>query len=92
MAPTDGCTLARPFPVCQVSIPDRHSADAKKLVNRRVTIPASRVADTIENTRQADTTARRKPTKTYDNSFAENLESSGFLKELWGNEVPGKKC
>jgi len=34
---------------------------------------------------------RRKPAETYDNSFAEHLDNSGFLKELWGAEVPGKK-
>ena len=32
-----------------------------------------------------------KPAETYDNSFAEQLESSGFLRELWGNEIPGKE-
>jgi len=29
---------------------------------------------------------RRKPAETYDNSFAENLEKSGFLKELWATK------
>jgi ribosomal protein S8 len=49
------------------------------------------VTDTIENARQAGANVRRKAAETYDNSFAENLEKSGFLKELWGGEVPGKK-
>jgi ABC-type nitrate/sulfonate/bicarbonate transport system substrate-binding protein len=75
----------------QESLQSAYDAYAKQLVNRRVTIPASRVADTIENARQGGTTVRRKPAETYDNSFAEQLESSGFLRELWGNEIPGKK-
>jgi len=68
-----------------------YDAYAKQLVNRRLTVPASRVAEAIENARQAGTNVRRKPAETYDNSFAENLRKSGFLKELWGGEVPGKK-
>jgi ABC-type nitrate/sulfonate/bicarbonate transport system substrate-binding protein len=75
----------------QESAQSAYDAYARQLVNRRVTIPASRVADSIENARQAGTNVRRKPAETYDNSFAENLEKSGFLKELWGGEVPGKK-
>ena len=75
----------------QASLQSAYDAYAKQLVNRRMTIPASRVADTIENARQSGTSVRRKAAETYDNSFAENLESSGFLRELWGNEIPGKK-
>ena len=75
----------------QESLQSAYDAYAKQLVNRRVTIPASRVADSIENARQSGTTVRRKPAEIYDNSFAEQLESSGFLRELWGNEIPGKK-
>jgi ABC-type nitrate/sulfonate/bicarbonate transport system substrate-binding protein len=75
----------------QESAQSAYDAYARQLVNRRVTIPASRVADSIENARQAGTNVRRKPAETYDNSFAENLDKSGFLKELWGGDVPGKK-
>jgi ABC-type nitrate/sulfonate/bicarbonate transport system substrate-binding protein len=75
----------------QESLQSAYDAYAKQLVNRRVTIPATRVAEAIEVARQAGTNVRRKPTETYDNSFAENLEKSGFLQELWGGEVPGKK-
>jgi NitT/TauT family transport system substrate-binding protein len=75
----------------QESLQSAYDAYAKQLVNRRLTIPASRVAETIENARQAGAQVRRKSVETYDNSFAENLEKSGFLKELWGTEVPGKK-
>jgi hypothetical protein len=31
---------------------------------------------------------RKKPNEIYDNRFAEDLEKSGFLKELWGGRVP----
>jgi ABC-type nitrate/sulfonate/bicarbonate transport system substrate-binding protein len=72
------------------SLQAAYDAYAKQLVNRRVTIPASRVADTIESARQAGAQVRRKPSETYDNGFAENLAKSGFLKDLWGGEVPGK--
>ena len=68
-----------------------YDAYARQLVNRRLTIPASRVAETIENARQAGANVRRKPAETYDNSFAEHLEKSGFLRELWGADLPRKK-
>jgi len=68
-----------------------YDAYAKQLINRRITIPASRVAEAIENARQAGANVRRKPAETYDNSFAQHLEESGFLKELWGVDLPGKK-
>jgi ABC-type nitrate/sulfonate/bicarbonate transport system substrate-binding protein len=68
-----------------------YNAYARQLVNRRLAIPASRVAETIETARQAGANVRRKPAETYDNSFAEHLEKSGFLRELWGADVPEKK-
>lgn len=75
----------------QESAQSAYDAYAKQLVNRRVTVPAARVGESIENARQAGTNVRRKPAETYDNSFAENLQKSGFLQELWGGEVPGKQ-
>ncbi len=30
----------------------------------------------------------KKANEIVDNSFAENLEKSGFLKELWGGKLP----
>ncbi|HEY7218366.1 MAG TPA: ABC transporter substrate-binding protein [Candidatus Binatia bacterium] len=64
---------------------------AKRLINRRVNVPASRVAEAIENLRQSGANVRRKPAETYDNSFAQSLWKSGYLTELWGGEVPGRK-
>lgn len=75
----------------QESAQSAYDAYAKQLVNRRVTVPAARVGESIENARQAGTNVRRKPAETYDNSFAQNLQKSGFLQELWGGEVPGKQ-
>ena len=64
---------------------------AKQLVNRRITIPAARVAEAMEVARHAGANVRRKPADTFDNSFADHLNKSGFLKELWGAELPAKK-
>jgi hypothetical protein len=30
---------------------------------------------------------RKKPAELFDNSFAEQLQKSGFLKEIWGTEI-----
>lgn len=75
----------------QESLQSAYDAYAKQLVNRRLVVPPARVADTIENARLSGTNIRRKPQETYDNSFTENLEKSGFLRDLWGGEVPGRK-
>ena len=68
-----------------------YEAYAKRLVNRRLFIPAGRIANAVETARQSGAHVRRKPAEIYDNSFTENLERSGFLKELWGSEIPAKK-
>jgi hypothetical protein len=46
----------------------------------------------IEQTRQAGGEMRRKPEELFANSFTAQLEMSGFLKQLWGNELvaPGR--
>jgi hypothetical protein len=31
---------------------------------------------------------RKKPAEVFDNTFVENLDKSGFLRELWRGEVP----
>jgi hypothetical protein len=59
----------------------------KEIVDRRMSIPEKAVADTIEQTRQAGGAVRRKSEDLFDNSFTTHLEKSGFLKELWGNEL-----
>jgi len=56
----------------------------KEIVDRRMIVPANVVADSVELLRAQGTPVKRKPEDLYDNSFANNLEKSGFQKELWG--------
>jgi len=76
----------------RISDPDilqsAYDAFAKRLVNRRLIVPAKMVAETIENAREDGTVIRRKPNEVFDNTFVENLDKSGFMKELWGGKVP----
>lgn len=63
-----------------------YDAYAKSLVNRRLVVPAIAVAQAVETAREDGTQIRRKPAEIIDNSFAEQLDKSGFLKELWGRQ------
>ena len=59
---------------------------AKEIVDRTMVVPAKAVADTVELAREEGSPVRKKPEEIYDNTFVNNLEKSGFLKEIWGNE------
>ncbi len=59
---------------------------AKEIVDRTMIVPGKSVREAVEIARDTGTLVRRKPEELYDNSFVNNLEKSGFLKELWGNE------
>jgi NitT/TauT family transport system substrate-binding protein len=59
---------------------------AKEIVDRTMVVPAKSVAEAVEIARETGTIVRRKAEELYDNSFVNNLERSGFLKELWGSE------
>jgi ABC-type nitrate/sulfonate/bicarbonate transport system substrate-binding protein len=59
---------------------------AKEIVDRTMIVPGKSVSEAVEIARESGTLVRRKPEELYDNSFVNNLEKSGFLKELWGNE------
>jgi NitT/TauT family transport system substrate-binding protein len=59
---------------------------AKEIVDRTMVVPAKSVAEALELARESGTQLRKKAEEIYDNSFANNLESSGFLKEIWGSE------
>ena len=48
----------------------------------------SSFAEAVEVAREMGTTIVRKPVDLFDNTFAEHLEKSGFLKELWGGQLP----
>lgn len=68
-----------------------YDAYAKTLINRRLIVPAKMVAETVEIAREEGMTIRRKASEVYDNGFAEHLERSGFLKELWGPVMPEER-
>ena len=68
-----------------------YNAYAKVLINRRMSVPGNAVVEAVEVAREEGTQIRKKPAEIYDNSFAEQLERSGFLKETWGNEVAQKE-
>ena len=59
---------------------------AKEIVDRTMVVPGKSVSEAVEIARETGTIVRRKAEELYDNSFVNNLEKSGFLKELWGNE------
>jgi NitT/TauT family transport system substrate-binding protein len=60
---------------------------AVSLVNRSMLVPAGALAEAVDVARDTGTNVRKKPAELYDNSFAEQLAKSGFLKELWGAEL-----
>jgi NitT/TauT family transport system substrate-binding protein len=64
-----------------------YDAYAKSLANRRLLVPESTVAGVIDVAREQGTAVRRKAPEIIDNRFAEDLERSGFLKEIWGAEL-----
>ncbi len=68
-----------------------YDAYAKRLINRRMIVPAKMVAETMEIAREGGTVIRRKPQEIFDNRFVEHLDKSGFMKELWGGVVPEEK-
>jgi len=63
-----------------------YDAYAKSLVNRRLIVPVNAVTQAVEMAREEGTLIRKKPAEIIDNSFAEQLDKSGFLKELWGKQ------
>jgi NitT/TauT family transport system substrate-binding protein len=65
-----------------------YEAYAKKHVNRRLVVPLNAVTDSIDVARDAGTKIVKNTSQIVDTSFAENLEKSGFLKELWGGKLP----
>jgi NitT/TauT family transport system substrate-binding protein len=63
-----------------------YDAYAISLINRSMIVPANALAEAVELTRDTGTNVRKKPADLFDNSFAEQLQKSGFLRELWGTE------
>ena len=60
---------------------------AKDIVDRHMIVPAAAVADSVDLVRASGIQVKRRPEDLFDNSFVNNLEKSGFMKELWGNEL-----
>jgi ABC-type nitrate/sulfonate/bicarbonate transport system substrate-binding protein len=56
----------------------------KDIVDRRMVVPSTAVAESVELQRGLGSPVRRKAEELYDNSFVNNLEKSGFQRELWG--------
>ncbi len=71
----------------QEALQAAYNAYAKEIVNRRLVVPGKAVAEAVEIARENGTKVRKRPEDLYDNSFALTLDKSGFLKELWGNEL-----
>jgi len=71
----------------QESLQSAYDAYAKALVNRRMIVPPNMVAEAVSVAQERGTAVKRKPADLFDNSFAEHLDKSGFLRELWGAEL-----
>ena len=71
----------------QDALQSAYDAYAKALVNRRMLVPANMVAAAVDVARELGTNVKRKTPDLFDNSFAEDLDKSGFLRELWGTEL-----
>jgi NitT/TauT family transport system substrate-binding protein len=57
----------------------------REIVDHRMIVPQNAVAEAVELARASiGAQVRHKPEEIFDNSFVNNLEKSGFLKELWG--------
>ena len=72
----------------QEALQSSYDAYAKSIINRRMIVPANQVAEAVELARKTDTNVRRKAAELFDNTFAEDLDKSGFLKEIWGGKIP----
>src|ERR671911_389218 len=59
---------------------------AREILDRTMFVPGKAVAEALDLARETGTPVRRKAEEIYDNSFVNNLEKSGFLKEIWGGE------
>jgi len=64
-----------------------YDAYAVSLVNRSMIVPANALAEAVDVARESGASVRKKPAELFDNSFAEQLQKSGFLREIWGVEL-----
>ena len=71
----------------QESLDSSYNAYAKTIINRKMIVPADAVEEAIDLARESGTNVVRKPADLFDNTFAEHLDKSGFLRQLWGGNV-----
>jgi NitT/TauT family transport system substrate-binding protein len=68
-----------------------YRAYAQKHINRRLSVPFDAVSAGIEDAReQGSPVVARGPEDIATNQFADDLERTGFLQQLWGAELPPK--
>jgi ABC-type nitrate/sulfonate/bicarbonate transport system substrate-binding protein len=60
----------------------------RDIVDRHMVVPAAAVAESVDLVHASGIQVKRRSDEIYDNSFVQNLDRSGFLKELWGSEAP----
>jgi ABC-type nitrate/sulfonate/bicarbonate transport system substrate-binding protein len=65
-----------------------YQAYALKHINRRLSIPYDAVAAAIEDARAQGTPVAKRAGDVATNQFADDLERSGFLQQLWGADLP----
>jgi NitT/TauT family transport system substrate-binding protein len=65
-----------------------YDAYAKRHINRRLVVPAAAVAESVEVARENGFKVTKRAADLIDGSFVDNLDKSGFLKDLWGGNVP----
>ena len=64
-----------------------YQAYAVRYVNRRVTVPFDAVSAALDDLREAGTqVGARGPEDVATNRFADDLERTGFLRQLWGGD------
>jgi NitT/TauT family transport system substrate-binding protein len=70
----------------QEALQSAYDVYARQILDRTMMVPGKAVAESVELARESGTPVRRKPEEIYDNRFVNDLEKSGFLKEIWGGE------
>ncbi len=70
----------------QAALQSAYDVYAREILDRTMVVPGKAVTEAVDLARESGTTIRRKSEEIYDNGFVNNLEKSGFLKEIWGNE------
>jgi NitT/TauT family transport system substrate-binding protein len=73
----------------QGALDSAYQAYATDYVNRSMDVPMAAVQDSIEYAREQGTTiARPTADQLVDTRFAADLQTSGFLQQLWGRPIP----